>query len=207
MVGSSSVLKRRLATALDPWFETRMVSRLRLCSVISRELKASNQSLLDRLLEIYRVHGVHASAQHSIKLPGASGRAEIEQMMTDLRAQPPELVGAYRVVKRIDYQEKQVWSDGTVTPFEESMPTSNVLGFYLEDGTRILEIHSGTYPKIKFYFESVVNISDDDALEAGESQAQQHLDDIMSSFLEQLMPTWHTIPTTRRRTEWLILTL
>ena len=58
-------------------------------------------------------------------------------------------------------------ADGTVTPFEESMPTSNVLGFYLEDGT--LGKASGTEPKIKFYFESVVNISDDDALEAGES--------------------------------------
>ena len=159
-----------------------------LCDLVA-ELKASNQSLLDRLLEIYRVHGVHASAQHSIKLPGASGRAEIEQMMTDLRAQPPESVGAYRVVKRIDYQEKQVWSDGTVTPSEENMPTSNVLGFYLEDGTRILARPSGTEPKIKFYFESVVSISDDDALEVGESQAQQHLDDIMRSFLGQVMPT------------------
>jgi phosphomannomutase len=159
-----------------------------LCDLVS-ELKSSQQNLLDRLLEIYRVHGVHASAQHSIKLPGASGRAEIADMMTSLRGNPPEFVGSYAVVKRIDYQEKKVWVSGHLSGLEDSMPASNVLAFYLDDGTRILARPSGTEPKIKFYVESVVSIASDASLEAGESQAQTHLETIMAAFLGLVTPS------------------
>ena len=153
-----------------------------LCDLVA-ELKASGASLFDRLLEIYRVHGVHASAQHSIKLPGASGRAEIAQMMTTLRSQPIEAVGDLSVVKRIDYQKQTVWERGSNRDYENSMPISNVLAFYLEDGTRILARPSGTEPKIKFYFESVVAVSAQESLAQGESLAQTHLKEVMQAFL------------------------
>lgn len=158
-----------------------------LCDLVA-ELKASGATLLDRLLEIYRVHGVHASAQHSIKLPGASGRAEIAQMMMTLRNQPIETVGDLSVVKRIDYQEQTVWEQGSNRDYENSMPTSNVLAFYLEDGTRILARPSGTEPKIKFYFESVVSISAQESLAQGESLAQTHLKEVMQAFLACVNP-------------------
>lgn len=159
-----------------------------LCDLLS-ELKDQDKTLLDRLLEIYRSHGVHASAQHSIKLPGASGRQQIEAMMSKMRAHAPVAVNALAVVKRIDYQEKTRWENGTDSAYEDAMPSSNVLGFYLEDGTRILARPSGTEPKIKFYFESVVHLGPSDSLQQGESMAKQHLNAIMTAFLGMVNPS------------------
>ena len=156
-----------------------------LCDLAS-ELKAHDQTLLHRLKEIYLEHGVHVSAQHSIKLPGASGRVQIERMMADLRSNPPQAVGVLAVETIIDYQGKEVSRHGRTQHLPGSMPPSNVLAFYLNDGTRILARPSGTEPKIKFYFEVKVDLSPSQSLAEGEGNARVHLAAIQENFLQCL---------------------
>ena len=147
------------------------------------QLKGSAQTLLDRLREIYSTHGVHASSQYSVTLPGASGRAKIESMLSSLRDNPPETVGGLTVIKRIDYQLGLTTQDGQTQPLNGSMPPSNVLAFYLSDGTRILARPSGTEPKIKFYFECVVPLAAEESLTIGEDKANRQLNSVQQAFL------------------------
>lgn len=156
-----------------------------LCDLAS-ELKAKDESLLNRLRDIYLTHGVHFSAQHSIKLPGASGRRQIEEMMSGLRSNPPVSIGPLSVETLMDYEKKQVIRAGVTQALAGSMPPSNVLAFYLDDGTRILARPSGTEPKIKFYFEVKVELESTQSLEEGEDNARLHLASIQNDFLRLL---------------------
>ena len=97
-----------------------------LCDLASA-LKSNGQTLLDRLREIYLVHGVYVSSQHSITLPGATGREKIAAMMEGLRTSPPTSVGRLTVETRIDYQQQSVVTQDGLRPLDVSMPVSNVL--------------------------------------------------------------------------------
>ena len=110
-------------------------------------LEARGQTVAQLLEQLYREYGLHRSLQHSIVKPGTSGAAEIRKIMDRLRANPPQLIAGARVAQTLD------WAEGL-----DGLPASNVLGFALEGGGRILVRPSGTEPKIKFYLETVVEI-------------------------------------------------
>ena len=82
---------------------------------------------------------------------GAEGEQEIKKMMEKFRNSPPTQIAGKKIVRILDYKtsvEKNVLtkSDSTIT-----LPKSDVIQFYLEDGTKISVRPSGTEPKIKFY--------------------------------------------------------
>jgi phosphoglucomutase len=82
---------------------------------------------------------------------GQQGEQEIKAMMEKFRTNPPADINGTRVVKLLDYktlQEKELFS-GKVSALD--FPKSDVLQFYLDDGTKVSVRPSGTEPKIKFY--------------------------------------------------------
>lgn len=113
--------------------------------------KDQGMTVFDLLADIYTQYGFYLEALISMTKKGMSGAEEIKQMMIDLRQSPPEKIAGSRVVKSIDYQsslEKDLVT-GEEKPVD--MLTSNVLQFFLEDGSKISARPSGTEPKIKFY--------------------------------------------------------
>jgi len=83
---------------------------------------------------------------------GMSGAEEIAAIMKGFRENPPEEINGSKVTTIKDYQlsiEKDVLN-GKDKRIE--LPKSNVLQFFLEDGSKISMRPSGTEPKIKFYF-------------------------------------------------------
>ena len=74
-------------------------------------------------------------------------------------------------------------SKGSIEALAGAMPPSNVLAFYLDDGTRILARPSGTEPKIKFYFEVKVELNPTQSLAEGEHNASVHLALVQERFL------------------------
>jgi len=54
------------------------------------------------------------------------------------------------VINDFELRQATEIASGKVTPIE--LPKSDVLQFFLEDGTKISMRPSGTEPKIKFYF-------------------------------------------------------
>lgn len=113
--------------------------------------KAAGRTVLDALEDLYRRYGLHSAEQVAFKFPGEIGAQKITELMSGLRNNSPDKFGGIGVLERTDLLLGTRVVDGEVTTL--SLPSSNVLGFVLEDGSRILARPSGTEPKIKFYFE------------------------------------------------------
>lgn len=100
------------------------------------------QTLFDMMLELYVEHGFYYEKQVSITRKGKSGAEEIVSMMNNFRSMPPKELDGIHIEKIVDYLEAE----------KTGLPKSNVLQFFLADGSKVSVRPSGTEPKIKFYF-------------------------------------------------------
>lgn len=119
--------------------------------------KKQGKDLIDVLNELYAKHGTFKESQIALAKAGVEGAKRIQEIMATLRADHPTQIGDYKVTLAEDYQES-TRSDGTTI----DLPKSNVLKYYLEDGSWIAARPSGTEPKCKFYF-SIKGKDADDA--------------------------------------------
>ena len=113
--------------------------------------KDQGMSVFDLLKQIYVENGFYLETLISMTKKGMKGADEIKQMMVDMREKTPSTIAGSKVIRTMDYQslvEKDMIS-GSEKAIDQ--PKSNVLQFYLEDGTKISARPSGTEPKIKFY--------------------------------------------------------
>lgn len=118
-------------------------SSLMLCEVAAY-YKAQGKTLYDVLQEIYAEFGYYLDAQTNVMLKGADGAEKIQQLLRDLRAEPPKTAGGIAVVKVEDYLSRQMQELG--------FPQSNVLKYFLADGSWVAVRPSGTEPKCKYYY-------------------------------------------------------
>ncbi len=103
--------------------------------------RKQGKTLFNVLQELYEKYGFYNEDEPNLILEGIEGSKRIARMMAHVRANLPVEVAGLKVVKTIDY------SNGY-----EDIPASNVLRFFLEDGSWFSIRPSGTEPKIKFYF-------------------------------------------------------
>jgi phosphoglucomutase len=73
-------------------------------------------------------------------------------MMEGYRNNPPVSINNSKVIKISDYLHNTSTDINTGTKTSIELPVSDVLQFFLEDGSKISVRPSGTEPKIKFYF-------------------------------------------------------
>jgi phosphoglucomutase len=109
------------------------------------------KSLYEWLIEMYVEHAYYKEALINITKKGQQGEQEIKAMMEKFRNNPPAKINNSTVVRLLDYQsltEKNLKSGETSAL---DFPKSDVIQFYLEDGTKVSVRPSGTEPKIKFY--------------------------------------------------------
>lgn len=99
-------------------------------------------SLYQLLQRIYKEYGYRKESLVSLVRKGKTGAEEIQQIMADMRQNPPQEICGSKVVKVIDYLE----------PEKTGLVKSNVLQFFSEAGDIVSVRPSGTEPKIKFYF-------------------------------------------------------
>ncbi len=114
--------------------------------------KGQGMSLFDMMMEIYMQFDMYREELTSIKRTGKKGAEEIQEMMANLRANPPKEVNGSSVVTMHDYQSLKSTDIATGGQSDLDFPNSNVLQFILADGSKISARPSGTEPKIKFYF-------------------------------------------------------
>ena len=141
--------------------------------------KSRGKSLYEQLLEIYVKYGFYKEKLVNIVRKGKEGADEIKAMMADYRNNPPEKINDSRVIKINDY-EKQISHDivqGTKTMID--LIKSDVLQFFLEDGSKISVRPSGTEPKIKFYFSVNTKLESADKFEATEKFLNDRIDGII----------------------------
>ncbi|MBW3466674.1 phospho-sugar mutase [Arthrospiribacter ruber] len=114
--------------------------------------KTKGKSVQDVLAEIYMQYGFYKESLISVTKKGKDGAEQIQALMAGFRANKPSEMNGIKVVKIVDVKESKVYDilNGTETPLE--LEKSNVIQFYLEDGSKISARPSGTEPKIKYYF-------------------------------------------------------
>jgi phosphomannomutase len=137
--------------------------------------KAGGQTVWDLLERLYRTHGLYLGGQHSVKLPGASGQARIQEVLEGLRQRPPGSLGGVEVEAERDLTRGTGRRrDGT--PLVIDLPQSDVLAYDLVDGSRVLVRPSGTEPKLKLYFEVREVVGEGESIEAAERRARERLE-------------------------------
>ncbi len=127
-----------------------IIAVMLLCE-IAAYYKAKGKTLWDAILEMYKKYGYYREGQIQVVLEGADGAAKIQEMMKNMRNNPPEKIGKYNILKIMDCStgiEKDL-----ITGEEEKidLPKSNVLRYTLENDCWCAVRPSGTEPKIKFY--------------------------------------------------------
>ncbi|PRY90945.1 phospho-sugar mutase [Mongoliibacter ruber] len=114
--------------------------------------RTKGKSIQDVLAEIYMQYGFYKESLISVTKKGKDGAEQIQALMAGFRANRPTEMNGIKVVKVVDVKESKVYdlTEGSETVLE--MDKSNVIQFYLEDGSKISARPSGTEPKIKYYF-------------------------------------------------------
>ena len=113
--------------------------------------KSNGSSFFDELLKLYVKHGFYKEKLVSLTKKGIEGAEEIKQMMTDARENPLKMVNGSKVTKLEDYDLSVSKNMITGEKTNIDIPKSNVIIYYLEDGSQVALRPSGTEPKIKFY--------------------------------------------------------
>ncbi len=158
------------------------VGAILLVCEIAAQAKASGSSLYKELLNLYTDYGFYKEHLISITKKGIEGANQIKQMMIDLRENPMAEIAGQRVVMIEDYQSSVAKDLMGGENYEITIPKSNVLIYYLEDGSKICARPSGTEPKIKFYFS--VNQPLEDISKAKETE--QYLDEKIQRIIKDM---------------------
>lgn len=126
--------------------------------------RAQGRSVLDRLDELERELGVHATAQRSIPLTGPDANDRVHAVLDQVATAGHDLTLAGRPVTEVEDLRR-----GTRLP-----PTDGVI-LHSADGLRLIIRPSGTEPKLKCYAEAVVPVSPNEDLTAVRDHARSAL--------------------------------
>lgn len=124
--------------------------------------KSQGITLWDQMLNMYEKYGYYREGLKSITLKGVEGVAKIQEMLENLRKNPPKKLGEYTVMAARDYKKDEIVDMETGKVLPTGLPSSNVLYYDLNDNAWCCARPSGTEPKIKFYM-GVKGTSFDDA--------------------------------------------
>ncbi|ASS89333.1 MULTISPECIES: phospho-sugar mutase [Aeribacillus] len=114
--------------------------------------KKKGLTLYDGLMEIFNRYGYYREGLKSLTLKGKDGAEQIKRILESFRQNPlVEIAG-----KTVTIIEDYLTSERTLLQSNKKetidLPKSNVLKYFLEDGSWFCLRPSGTEPKVKFYF-------------------------------------------------------
>ncbi|HVN58078.1 MAG TPA: phospho-sugar mutase [Bacteroidales bacterium] len=141
--------------------------------------KDNGMTLYDLLVDIYVKFGLYREGLINIVRKGKDGADEIKAMMKGYRSNPPLAINNSRVVRIDDYENLVSHDTKNGTSSKISLVKSDVLQFFLEDGSKISVRPSGTEPKIKFYFSVNTKLSSADRYEETAALLDKRIQDII----------------------------
>ncbi|MBC5775084.1 phospho-sugar mutase [Pontibacter sp. KCTC 32443] len=144
------------------------ISACALIAEMAAVAKDHGQSLFEMMVEMYEKYNFYKEELVSFTKKGQRGAEEIQQMMAEMRANPPHTIAGSKVVEISDFKlsARRNLVSGEVSQL--GLESSNVLQYLTEDGSKISARPSGTEPKIKFYIsvnEPLASAADFDATE------------------------------------------
>ncbi len=158
------------------------VGAILLMCEIAAQAKEKGNSVYNELEQLYVEYGFYKEYLISITKKGIEGANQIKQMMVDMRENPVAEINGQRVIMVEDYENSTAKNLLTSESETLNVPKSDVLIYYLEDGSKICARPSGTEPKIKFYFS--VNTAIDSIEEI--STAEYFLDSKIKNIITEM---------------------
>lgn len=137
-----------------------VVASMLICEMAAY-FKKQGKTLAQVIDGIYEEYGYYLNTTLSYEFSGAAGMQKMADIMSGLRANMPEEICGYKVVKTADYSlsiEKDLVNNTETTI---DLPKSNVIQFNLEGDNAVIVRPSGTEPKIKLYITSVGKIKEE----------------------------------------------
>lgn len=131
-----------------------VIASMLICEMVAF-YKAKGLLLTDVLEELYKKYGYYFCSQKSFTCEGESGMKRIAGIMDTLRSETPAEIAGERVVRADDYEKSVSRNLENGTESKITLPVSNVLCYYMADGSSLIVRPSGTEPKIKLYIGSV----------------------------------------------------
>lgn len=126
------------------------IQALVLLAEVAAFYKKQGKTLYDGLQDIFEEYGYFEEKTISVTLSGIEGSEKIKALMKKFREEAPTSFANIKVTQTEDFKElTRTFTDGKVEAL--STPPSDVLKYFLEEGSWIAIRPSGTEPKIKFY--------------------------------------------------------
>ena len=144
------------------------------------ELKSQGRTVWDLLAQISFEHGVHTNAQRSIALDPDS-----PSIGSKLRAAQPNAINGVAISVIEDLQSSLRFVIGGNTE-AINLPSSDVLIYHLEDGTRIIVRPSGTEPKVKVYYETVTKFEGTETYEDTRLRGEEDMSKLIEQHQQEL---------------------
>ena len=135
------------------------VSAAAMCAEMTLYWRSQNKTLLQRLEELFTQYGYFEDRAVAKNFAGAAGSTTMKNIMTKLRTEGLKTLGGVKVVSIRDIQNSCVYNPESPSEKKNiALPKSNVLQFFLENGTVVSARPSGTEPKIKFYINATTKV-------------------------------------------------
>ncbi|OEH92965.1 phospho-sugar mutase [Bacillus solimangrovi] len=114
--------------------------------------KEQGLTMYDALMQLFSKYGYYREDLVSLTLKGKEGAEHIQHILNVFRETPPEQMARQLIASHEDYElsQRTIVQDKKVETI--NLPKSNVLKYFLEDGSWFCLRPSGTEPKVKFYF-------------------------------------------------------
>ncbi|NPC91998.1 phospho-sugar mutase [Bacillus sp. WMMC1349] len=139
------------------------------------------KSLYEGLLELYKTYGYYREGLKSLTLKGKEGAEQIAAILKSFREQPPHSIAGIDVVSAEDYltSKRMLLKENKEEMID--LPQSNVLKYFLEDGSWFCLRPSGTEPKVKFYFavKGQTEEESDECLKRLTDEVMKNIDEIV----------------------------
>ena len=160
-----------------------VVTGAMLCEVAAWA-KAKGSSFYEELIAMYAEYGFYREALVSIVKKGKDGAEQIAAMMERFRTNTPTEIAGSKVIEMRDIKKGEIKNFLTGETFETDVPSSNVIQFYLEDGSKVTARPSGTEPKIKFYFSLNTKIAGKSDFEAAKKKLDSRIEELKAAFID-----------------------
>jgi len=132
------------------------------CALVAEAVayyKTQGKTVFNVLAEVYQRFGFYKEALISVTKKGKDGAEQIQQLMQQYRTNPPQVMNGSAVEMIYDVKNARISYPKTQKVEVLNLDKSNVMQFFLADGSKISARPSGTEPKIKYYFSVNTNIS------------------------------------------------
>jgi len=151
-----------------------------LIAEIASVAKANGGSIFQELLKIYSKTGLYQEKLVYLIKKGIEGAKEVENLMINFRENPPTTLLGKKAIKIMDCSLSAIKDLETNSIEHLDLPKSNVLIFYIEDGTKLAIRPSGTEPKIKFYFSVKTNLDSIEEYPQKKAELEAKIDNIVA---------------------------